>query len=243
MNEILQANEVKSVKSDSDVTIKLAVSQAEGNYDAVGFLEDMYQFFLQAVSRNSPHYPKGCVTEGQWKSLGSPKWNQRSTFDDFCRAAIGECEFRIDEIRDKRKQAQQGIPLILSLQSVSGSLLHTLDDFQSSDKALDKPLDPEISEIYEMLEYKNIETLKKFLRGEIALPNPKLTPEGIIEQMDIKGQKVVKEGESYIVTNETEDKKFGTFSSQTDAERSIQQKLNSADRLVDRLTKIKQKKS
>lgn len=242
MNEILQANEVKAVKSDSDVTIKLAVAQAEGNYDAVGFLEDMYQFFLQAVSRNSPHYPKGCVTEGQWKSLGSPKWNQRSSFDDFCLAAIGECEFRIDEIRDKRKQARQGVPLILTLESVKGSLLHSLDNFQSSDAALDKPLDPEVSEIYEMLEYKNIETLKKFLRGEISLPNPKLTPEMIINQMDVKDQKAVFHEGKWHVMNQTEDKSFGTYDSQGTAEKHISENQNKADILVDRLTKIKQKK-
>lgn len=188
MSEILEGNLLEDTTPlSSDDNIRLAVAQANNNYSEIGFLEELFQLFLQAVDKKSPKYGK-FETEQQWIMAGKPCWHEGSKFEQFCQEALVECEFRLEELQFKKKQAKDNIPLITTLGS-AGSLLiesNQLHNYEPADPAYGKPLDPEIAEIYEFVARRNIETLQKFLRGELKLDNPRLTHDNVVEAMGIE---------------------------------------------------------
>lgn len=170
---------------DTNATLKLAVSKAEKNYDEQGTVDELYQKFLDAIQHHAPKI-MGYPTKEDWKKAGSPCWNNKSKFKEYCAEALTVCEYRLEEEKRKKKEKDKPIILDTQLGSYLGGMKNGLGDFEPSDNALINSTDPEILEIRNMLIKKNIKTLKKVIRGELKVTNMPVTDETIEEGLGIK---------------------------------------------------------
>lgn len=173
-------------KWDSDTDIRLAIANAHNNYDPIGFLEEMYQYYLQAVQVHAKRAMNFTTLEA-WELAGSPKWTGKSKFDEFLNdALLFELPYQLDDLKRQRQKAKEGIPIVLTLPGVSNIIspgnfdLGKLD-YQAPDPALEKPMDPEIIEICEMVCKRNIETIRRYQAGELKLPTPEVTQDNALE--------------------------------------------------------------